>query len=516
LPYLEMKNISKRFGEVVANDRIWFDVERGEVHTLLGENGAGKTTLMNILYGLYALDEGEIYLDGKAAEINSPQKAIEHHIGMIHQHFMLIPRLSVTENIILGLPSPHPPFLQIRQAEEEVEKIAKRYDLFVDPQAIVAQLPVGLQQRVEILRALYRKTDLLILDEPTSVLTPMEVTALFKIIRKLTQGGLGVIFISHKLNEVMAISDRITVLRKGRVVGSVSAKETDQGQLARMMVGKEFVSTLSKSSAKGGRKLLEVRKLRVEDREGAKPTLKDISFEIREGEILGIAGVDGNGQDELADAIAGLKPLNNGQIMINDTDVTHFSPRRRIESGLSYIPSDRQRVGLILEFSVAENLVLKSYRGPPFSALGILLSHKNIDTNAEKMIKEFDIKVSNGKVKVSFLSGGNQQKVILAREISCLPQVLIAMQPTRGLDVGSTKYIHERILEHRRKGGATLLISTELDEIIALSDRIAVIYEGEIMGILSGGAKVNLEQISLMMAGVKDKSPRTLDDESNG
>jgi len=497
-----MKNICKRFGDVVANDHISFDVERSEVHSLLGENGAGKTTLMNILYGLYAFDEGEILLDGQPVRISSPHKAIEHHIGMIHQHFMLIPRLSVAENIILGFPSSKPPFLQIKQAEENVEKIAQKYEFHIDAKALVSQLSVGLQQRVEILKALYRKTDLLILDEPTSVLTPLEVTALFKIIRRLTQDGLAVIFISHKLNEVMAISDRITVLRKGSVVGTAKSTETDPNQLANMMVGKEIKLSLEKSPARMGNKLLEVRNLRAESRQGGKPILNHISFEVRGGEILGMAGVDGNGQGELAGAIAGMFPISEGQILINAVDVTHLSPQKRIENKLAYIPADRQRVGTIMDFSVADNLVLKNFRNSPFSKWRLFLLEKNIGSNGGQMIRKFDIKASNGKVKLSSLSGGNQQKVILSREISAKPDVLIAVQPTRGLDVGSTNYVHQCILEHRGRGGATLYISTELDEIIAISDRIAVIYEGEIIGILPGGENIDLEQISLMMAGI--------------
>jgi len=500
-----MKNISKRFADVLANDRACFDAERGEIHTLLGENGAGKTTLMNILYGLYTPDEGEIYLNGELVKIPSPHKAIELHIGMIHQHFMLIPRFTVTENLILGLPSSRPPFLQTKQAHEEVDTIAKKYGLSIDAKAFISQLPVGLQQRVEILKALYRKTDLLILDEPTSVLTPLEVTALFEIIRRLTRDGLAVIFITHKLNEVMAISDRITVLRRGRVVGTIKPGETDQNQLANMMIGKEITVSLEKLPARSGGKLLEVRNLQVDNEEGGKPLISNISFDIHGGEILGIAGVDGNGQGELADVIAGLRPVSCGQILINGKDVTHCSPRERIKRSLGYIPADRQRVGMIMDFSVADNLVLKNFRDPPFSRRGLLLNHKDITTNAVQMIQEFDIRVGHGKTKISFLSGGNQQKVILAREISGKPQVLVAVQPTRGLDVGSTKYIHRCILEHREKGGATLFISTELDEIIAISDRIAVIYEGEIMGILPAVEDIDLERISLMMAGVRDQ-----------
>lgn len=508
MPFLEMKDISKRFGNVLANDHVHFDVERGEIHTLLGENGAGKTTLMNILYGLYTPDEGEIYINGRSVKITSPHKAIELRIGMIHQHFMLIPRLSVTENIILGLPSPQFPFLKIKQAEKAVDEIARKYELRIDPKTLVAELPVGLQQRVEILKALYRKTDLLILDEPTSVLTPLEATSLFRILRKFIKDGLAVIFISHKLNEVMAISDRITVLKKGSVVSTVKSEETNPNQLAKMMVGREIRLSLEKPTTQRGKKLLEVQHLKVESERGSKPTLNNISFDVHSGEVLGIAGVDGNGQNELAEVIAGLSPLKEGQVLINGMDATRFSPRKLIERRLAYIPADRQRVGAIMDLSVAENLVLKNFRDPPFSKRGFFLNEKNILYNADQMIRDFDIKVSHGKIRISSLSGGNQQKVILAREISGKPEVLIAVHPTRGLDVGSTKYVHQCILEHRERGGATLYISTELDEVIAISDRIAVMYEGEIMGILPGGENINLERISLMMAGVRAESFR--------
>jgi ABC-type uncharacterized transport system ATPase subunit len=505
MPFLEMKNIVKRFGDVLADDDVCLDVERGEVHALLGENGAGKSTLMNILYGLYSPDRGTISIGGERVHITSPHEAIKHHIGMIHQHFMLVPRLSVAENVILGLPSPRPPLLGIREAERQVDQLARKYELPIDPKALVSQLPVGLQQRVEILKALYRKTDLLILDEPTSVLTPLEVTALLKVIKRLTEEGLAVIFITHKLNEVMAVSNRITVLRRGRVVATTKTSETDQTQLANMMVGKEVNLSLDRTPSKAGRKLLEVRHLTIKS--GRKPKLNDISFDVCGGEIVGVAGVDGNGQEELAEAIAGLCPVTDGQILIDGRDVTHLSPRGRIERGLAYIPADRQRVGVIMDLSVEENLILKNFYYRPYSRQRFLLQHKPIKAHADNMIRMFDIKVSHGRAAISSLSGGNQQKVILAREISGKPDILIAMQPTRGLDVGSTNYVHQRILEHREAGGATLLISTELDEIIALCDRFAIIYEGEIMDIVFGAKEVNFEQISLMMAGVRAAHP---------
>jgi ABC-type uncharacterized transport system ATPase subunit len=504
LSFLEMDNISKRFGDVVANDDISIDVNRGEVHALLGENGAGKTTLMNILYGLCTPDEGSIRIDGRSVEITSPHKAIENHIGMVHQHFMLIPNLSITENIILGLPSSKPPFLQMKQAWSHVADLAQKYGLQLDPKALVHELPVGMQQRVEILKALYRKTDLLILDEPTAVLTPLEVEALFKVIRKLVHDELAIIFISHKLNEVMAISDRITVLRNGRTVGTVQGNETDQNHLANMMVGREITLSLEKEPIQRREKLLEVQGLWVTDEKSNHPIIRDLSLEIYGGEVLGIVGVDGNGQGELAEVIAGLRPVDKGRIVMRGVDATRFTSKDMIERRLAYIPADRQRVGLTMDLSVAENLILKRFREPPFSSKGLILQQMPIQENATRMIRQFDIKVPHGKVRVSSLSGGNQQKVILARELSGEPDVLVAMQPTRGLDVESTKYVHERVLEQRERGGATLFISTELDEILDISDRIAVIYEGEIMGMLPGGEDVSLEQISLLMAGVKE------------
>jgi ABC-type uncharacterized transport system ATPase subunit len=505
MPFLEMKGISKRFGSVLANDRISFDVDRGEVHSLLGENGAGKSTLMNILFGLYTPDGGEIRLNGSPVRISSPHVAIEHNIGMIHQHFMLIPRLAVAENIILGLPSSRPPFLFIKQAREGVDRIARRYGISIDPKALVSHMPVGLQQRVEILKALYRKTDLLILDEPTAVLTPHEVEALFKVIQRLTTDGLAIIFISHKLNEVMAVSDRITVLKRGCVVGTFKRSDTDPHQLANLMVGKEMTLSLEKTPIARGEKILGIKNLWAWGEESANPALRDISLDVHEGEIVGIAGVDGNGQNELSEVIAGLRQASDGRIGIKGLDVTHCSPWKRIEMGLAYIPADRQKVGLIMDLSIAENLVLKRFRVSPFSRKGFFLHWKALRENAERIIHLFNIKASDGEVPVSSLSGGNQQKVILARELTGNPEILLAMQPTRGLDVGSARYVHDCILRHRERGGATLFVSTELDEILEISDRIAVMYEGKIMGVLPGGKGADVGKISLMMAGVQEE-----------
>lgn len=503
--FLEMKNITKRFEDNLANNGIHFDVRHGEVHSLLGQNGAGKTTLMNILYGLYRPDDGEICLDGKPVKISSPGKAIEHHIGMIHQHFMLIPRLSVAENIILGFRSSRYPILDIKEAENRVEKISRKYELDVDPKAMIADLPVGVQQRVEIIKALFKKSRLLILDEPTSVLTPVEVGTLFKIINQLKQEGLSLIFISHKLKEVMSVSDRITVLRQGAAVDTLKKSDTNRDQLARMMVGREVKFRLEKSPVKKREKILEIKHLWADSEGSDVPLISDVSFDIHAGEVLGIAGVDGNGQNELAELITGLRAASKGNIIIKGLDVTNDSPRKRIERKLGYVPSDSRGVGMILGCSVAENMVLKHFCDPPFSRYRFFLNRKHIEHFANHKIKEFNISVNSCKSEVSTLSGGNQQKVCLAREIADKPDVLIVSQPTRGLDVASIEHIHECILRHREEGKATLLISSELDEIIALSDRIAVMYEGKIMGIIPVVENVDLEKISLMMAGVNEQ-----------
>jgi simple sugar transport system ATP-binding protein len=499
-----MKNISKRFADVQANEEVCFDVERGEVHALLGENGAGKTTLMNILYGLYTPDRGEIYLDGISVQISSPRKAIELRIGMIHQHFMLIPQLSVAENIILGFPLSRGPLLNIKKAEDQIEEISKKYELSINPKILVGRLSVGLQQRVEILKALYRNIDLLILDEPTSVLTPLEVEALFNIIRRLTQEGIAVIFISHKLKEVMTVSHRITVLRRGRTIETVRTVETSPNRLAKMMVGEEVKLDLEKTAPQRGKKLLEIYDLWAAGEHEGKPILKNVSFDLHRGEILGVAGVDGNGQSELAEAITGLRLPMRGKVVLDGVDITLLSPRKRIDLKLSYIPPDRHQ-GLITDFSIAENLILKSFRTPSFSRRGFLLNDERIHAYADRMIENFNIKAPHRDYQTSSLSGGNQQKVTLARELSGNPYLLIAVQPTRGLDIASTKYVHQSIVDHRQRGGATLLISTELDEVISLSDRIAVMFEGEIMDILPGGEQVDLVYLSLLMAGVKKR-----------
>ncbi len=504
-PVLELRGITKRFPGVLANDHVDFTLEEGEIHALLGENGAGKTTLMNILYGLYTPDEGEIYVRGKKAEIHSPADAIDMGIGMVHQHFMLVPVMTVTENIVLGAePTRFGPFLNLREAAERIRELSRTYGLEVDPDAYIRELPVGVQQRVEILKLLYRKADILILDEPTAVLTPQEVEELFEVIRSLVARGNSVIFITHKLKEVMTIADRVTVLRQGRVVGTTTPAETNEQELAAMMVGREVSLVVDKAPAQPGDVVLTVEDLHVLDDRG-EPAVRGVSLEVRAGEILGIAGVQGNGQTELVEAITGLRPPLHGHIRIKGMETTWATPRRFFETGAAHVPEDRQRDGLVLSYPVRDNLVLNTYYKPPF-AMGFLIKEKPIEENATRLVQEFDIRTPDIYTPVSNLSGGNQQKVIVAREFSRPIDLLVASQPTRGLDVGSIEYIHRRLVEKRDQGCAVLLVSSELDEIMALSDRIAVMYEGQIMAVLPAEATTR-EQLGLLMAGVR---PETL------
>jgi len=500
-PVLELRGITKSFPGVLANDGIDLTVEKGEILALLGENGAGKTTLMNILYGLYKPDAGQILIQGKEASIHSPNDAIAQGIGMVHQHFMLIPVMTATENVMLGVePTRRGVFLDKGKVAKRIRQISEQYDLAVDPEAYIGDLPVGSQQRVEIIKVLYREADILILDEPTAVLTPQEVEGLFKVLRSLVANGKSVIFITHKLKEVMAIADHITVLRGGRVVGTVTPGEATPEKLATMMVGREVNLVVKKEVAHPKEVVLEVSNLSVQDEHGHL-TVGGASFEVRAGEVLGVAGVQGNGQTELVYALTGLLPLVGGEIRIVDRPVHHTTPRHILERGVAHIPEDRQRHGLILSFPVHDNLVLCTYYQRPF-ARGVSLQQKVIVENAEKLVKQFDVRTPNVFVPVSTLSGGNQQKVIVAREFSRPIKLLIASQPTRGLDVGSIEYIHSRIIEKRDEGTAVLLVSPELDEIIALSDRIAVMYKGQIVEIVASGT-VTKEYIGLLMAGVK-------------
>lgn len=500
-PVLELKGITKRFPGVLANDHIDLTLEEGEIHALLGENGAGKTTLMNILYGLYQPDEGEIFVEGKQIKVHSPSDAIAAGIGMVHQHFMLIPVFTVTENVMLGEEDTrYGGVLNRNDAAEKIKQISEQYNLYVDPNAYVEDLPVGVQQRVEIIKLLYRKANILILDEPSAVLTPQEVEELIKIMRSLVSQGKSIIFITHKLKEVLEIADKITVIRRGKVIGTTTPEEADQNLLAQMMVGRAVKLEVEKSPSAIGTSKLEVKDLVVLDHRH-QVAVHGVSFELCAGEVLGIAGVQGNGQTELVEALTGLRSIQSGQVIVDGEDVTGTTPRNITEQGVAHVPEDRQRDGLVLPFPVADNLMLNTYYLQPYSK-GAVLQQDYINDKAETLIKEFDIRTPSARTSAGSLSGGNQQKVIVAREFSRPIKLLIAAQPTRGLDVGSIEYIHRRLLQKRDEGCAVLLISTELDEIMGLSDRIAVMYRGEIVETLMA-TEVTKEQLGLLMAGMK-------------
>lgn len=492
------QGITKRFPGVVALDQVNLEIKSGEIHALLGENGAGKSTLMNVLYGLYRQDEGQILLNGRVMEDNSPRRAIDNGIGMIHQHFMLIPVFTVLENIVLGQASARPPLLELSKWRKDVSEIARQFNIQVNLDAPVGELAIGMQQKVEILKALYRGADVLILDEPTSVLTPQEGQDLFRMLFELKRTGCTIVFISHKLNEVMQISDRITVLRDGRLIRTVSKAETDPRQLSRLMVGRDAFLDVTKQPSTPGAPALVLEDVTFLDRHGL-PALSGISLSLRCGEILGIAGVDGNGQKELAEVIAGLQRASSGRISLFGQDVTVASPRRRIEMGLSFIPADRQNQGLVADFTVAENLVLGNVHTRPFSR-GISLDRDCINSYARQLIAQYDVKTPSAQVPVKHLSGGNQQKVIVGREMAKRPRVILVMQPTWGLDIGACEFIYGQLLAERDKGAAVLLISTELEEVAKLSDRMAVIFEGRIVGDVDPRS-TPVEEIGLMMAG---------------
>jgi simple sugar transport system ATP-binding protein len=495
---LEMRGIVKRFPGVLANDHVDFDVHAGEIHALLGENGAGKSTLMKVLYGLYQQDEGEVLLNGEPITVHSPTDAINHGIGMIHQHFMLVENVTVAENVALGLKSSKGFRLDLDVVSARIRELAQKYGLKVDPGAIISKLAVGQRQRVEIVKALYRGAALLVLDEPTAVLTPQEVEDLFVIFRQMAADGHALIFISHKLDEIFALTDRVTVLRDGRVVGTVQTEDVTKADLANMMVGREVLLERVRAEADVGDVRLELTNVRAVDPDGT-PILKGIDFALRSGEILGVAGVSGNGQRPLAEAIAGLEEVTDGRIDLEGQDVTHYTPAQMFGIGLSYIPEERMHDGAVKDFSVAENLILQDHVRRPFSN-GIFLDFKHIADHARRMIDDFDIKTPSRETPVKNLSGGNIQKLILARELARQPRVLIAAQPTRGVDIGATEYIHNQLLLQRAEGLATLLISEDLDEVRALSDRIMVMFGGEVMGIVDAN-EVTVEELGLMMAG---------------
>lgn len=496
---IEMRGITKIFPGVVANEDINFALKKGEIHALLGENGAGKTTLMKILYGLYSPTSGSIHVNEQKVEITSPNKAIALGIGMVHQHFMLVQPFTVAENIVLGSePSKVAGILNMDEAIKKVEEISNKYGLIVDPRAKIQDISVGMQQRVEILKALYRGADILILDEPTAVLTPQEVKELIAIMDKLTAQGKSIIFITHKLKEVKAISDRVTVIRRGKVIGTVNTDNVDTRELARMMVGRDVILEVEKEPAKPGDVVLKVENLQAQNDRGL-PALRGTTFEVRGGEILGIAGVDGNGQAELTEVLTGLRPLLKGTIQLKGEEISRKSTKKRIKAGISHIPEDRHKRGLVLDYSLSENMILGHHNEKPFADNG-MLNRRKIGEKARELIKEFDVRTPHEEVLAKNLSGGNQQKVIIAREISRNPELLIAAQPTRGVDVGAIEFIHKRIVEERDAGKAVLLVSLELDEILSLSDRIAVIYEGQIVGIVDAKDATE-EELGLMMAG---------------
>jgi ABC-type uncharacterized transport system ATPase subunit len=494
-----MRGIVKRFPGVLANDQIDFSVEPGQIHALLGENGAGKTTLMNVLYGLYQPEEGDIIFRGQPVQLASPRDAIQLGIGMVHQHFMLIPPLTVAENVILGLKHSANPLLDLEDAQRKISELSERYGMPVNPKDEVWQLSVGEQQRVEIIKALYRGAEVLILDEPTSVLIPQEVGELFQVLRRMAKEGKAIIFISHKLDEVMQVSKKVTVLRDGRVVATLDTENTSESELARLMVGREVLFRIEKEEPKLGDVVLKVSDLDAPGDKGL-PALKGVSFEIRAGECVGFAGVSGNGQRELAEVISGLRPASAGSVHIGDADMTNCSPAEIIQAGLGYIPEERHRVGAIGDFTVAENAILETHRS--HFTQGIFLNQHAIRKHVSDLISNYDVKTPSSETPARNLSGGNLQKLILGRELSRHPELLLAAQPTRGLDVGATEYIRQELMKARDQSTAILLISEDLDEILSLSDRILVMYEGQIVGVLSS-KEADIETLGLMMGGAK-------------
>lgn len=502
---IEMKNIRKEFPGVVANDDITLQVKKGEIHALLGENGAGKSTLMNILFGLYQQDRGEIYVRGKKQSITDANEANDLGIGMVHQHFMLVDKFTVTENIILGNEPTKGPSINRKKAEKEVAAISEQYGLSVDPRAKVEDISVGMQQRVEILKTLYRGADILIFDEPTAVLTPQEIEELLDIMKRLVGEGKSIILITHKLKEIIQAADRCTVIRRGKSIDTVNVAEADPDKLATMMVGREVNFSVDHQPGKPGEEMLAVRDLVIQD-ERKVSVVNQLNLHVRAGEILGVAGVDGNGQSELVEAITGLRKPQSGSVTVNGKDVTALSAKKIFDAGVGHIPEDRHKYGLVLDFSIGENMVLQSYDQKPFSSKGIL-KYTNIYKKAKTLIKEYDVRTPSELTPARALSGGNQQKAIVAREVDRSPGLLVAAQPTRGLDVGAIEFIHSKLVEERNRGKAVLLVSFELDEIFDLSDRIAVIYNGKIIAEVEPG-QTNEQELGLLMAGRRiDENP---------
>ena len=495
---IEMRGITKIFPGTVANDNVDFELLKGETHVLLGENGAGKTTLMNILYGLYKQEKGEIYVSGNLVNISSPNDAIKLGIGMVHQHFMLIHNFTVTQNIILGIEPKKGFKIDMKKAIQDVKEISERYGFAIDPTAVIEDISVGQQQRVEILKALYRGAQTLILDEPTAVLTPKEIKELGIIIRNLEKEGKSVILITHKLKEVMSMSDRVTIIRRGKITGSIKTKETSIDELAELMVGRKVNLTVEKKPAVIRGEILKIENLNAKDQRGL-PAVQNLNLTVYGGEILGIAGIDGNGQSQFLEVLTGLRKAKSGSITINGKSIYGMSPRDIMSEGVGHIPEDRQKRGLILDYSLVENSVLGIHRNKPFSK-GIVMNYRAIRKHCNELIEEFDVRTPNEDVNAEALSGGNQQKLIVAREISKDPELLIAAQPTRGLDVGAIEYIHKRLVGERDKGRAVLLVSLELDEILSLSDRIAVMYDGEIVDILRREDATE-QKLGILMAG---------------
>ncbi|MFS1663689.1 ABC transporter ATP-binding protein [Streptococcus sp. zg-JUN1979] len=495
---IEMKEITKKFGDFVANDHINLSVQKGEIHALLGENGAGKSTLMNMLAGLLVPTSGEIVVNGESVTIDSPSKSSQLGIGMVHQHFMLVEAFTVVENIILGTETVKNGILDLKQASNEIEELSHKYGLAVDPQAKIADISVGMQQRVEILKTLYRGADILIFDEPTAVLTPSEISELMTIMKNLVQEGKSIILITHKLDEIRAVADRVTVIRRGKSIETVEVAGATSSDLAKMMVGHSVSFTTEKEASKPKDVVLSIKDLVVNENRGV-PAVKQCNLEVRAGEIVGIAGIDGNGQTELIQAITGLRKVKSGSITIKGQDVTKMSARKITELSVGHVPEDRHRDGLVLEMTLAENMALQTYYKSPMSSNG-MLNMPYINEHARELMTEFDVRGANELVPAKGFSGGNQQKVIIAREIDRDPDLLIVSQPTRGLDVGAIEYIHKRLIEERDRGKAVLVVSFELDEILNLSDRIAVIHDGSIQGIVSP-ATTNKEELGMLMAG---------------